>query len=53
MKVGDVVNSWAGIGRITFIRRSATGEPERARIILQADGTISKLLNCSSLEVLE
>lgn len=53
MKVGDVVNSWAGVGRITFIRHNPnTQEPERARIILK-DGSISKLLNVSSLEVLK
>lgn len=51
-KIGDRVKCWEGVGSITHIRHSHTGQPIKAKIILDS-GNISKLMNCSSLEVVE
>lgn len=47
-KVGDIVDSWAGVGSITYIQHSATGEAEKAKLMLE-DGTTSKFLNVTGL----
>lgn len=46
MKIGDSVKSWAGAGKITYIRG------DKAKIRLK-DGTLSKFLNISGLTKLK
>lgn len=49
-RVGDIVESWAGVGRITHIRHNPnTQEAEKAKLILE-DGTISKVMNVTGLK---
>lgn len=44
-ELGDIVLSWEGIGRISYIKHPGdTSDPFRYRTIL-TDGTVSKFLN--------
>jgi hypothetical protein len=48
-KVGDKVSSWAGKGKISFVRRSATGKAEKVKIT-KKDGSRTKFINVGDLK---
>ena len=47
-KIGDTVKSYAGVGEISYIRHSSTGQPMQAKLRLES-GDRSHFINCTNL----